>query len=91
MHKQQYRAIKPQRRETNEVNTYTTAQAGCPKQLPAYRPGSGDPNKASGLTDLKRNSWNLGRQLELVGQSIGEWELFEERILEICKGVFCRL
>lgn len=57
--------------ETNEVKP-TQVLKLAPKAVPGYRRGRGKPNKSTHLTELKRNSWNVGRtrQVGLVGQSI---------------------
>lgn len=62
----------------------------APSSFQATDQEGGTQTELSSLTELKRNSLNLGRlrQLELIGQSFREWELYKETVLEICKGAF---
>lgn len=80
--------MKPERRETNEVIPTQLLKLTAQSSFQATGQERGTQTKPSGLTEL-----NLGRlrQLELVGQSIREWELYKKRALEICRGVLSSL
>lgn len=87
----QDQAIKPEKRETNEVTPTQSLELIAPpaKEFLGYSLEGGTQTKPSSLAELKRNGLNLGRlrQVELMGQSFRDWEPYKERILEICKGV----
>lgn len=68
MHNKQYRTTKSEKRETNEVIPTPLLKLTAQSSFRATGQEGRNPNKAKcGLTELKRNSWNLVRlrQLEL--------------------------